>query len=281
MQEATGAVEYIDVSSSPDDAAQGLTEQKTPERTGASLEELLTDEDGGDGEGAAASGKEGKQNGEPPSREPGWIKKRVDTAVQREVSKAVADATSRVRQEYEARMAPLMEQAYAQQARQLVADGEIKDEQRALEYVRLKSGQGMSASEPSKSASAATAQDTPTRDAQGRFTARSPQAAPSVEARARELYGQAETIKRATGIDVMEAFSADNTVKAKVINGEWDFTDVARHVTGRQGRTTPPPPARSPNDGRAQPSSVAKLTDTQFAKLDEELRNGKVYDLRL
>jgi hypothetical protein len=271
MPEAMDAVSTVEQfdglggQSAPDDAAGVLREREVPERAASTIGELLDEASGADEAGA--------RGGKQADAEPGWIKKRVESAVQKQIGRAVDDAVARISRQYEERMAPLLEQVHRQEARQLVADGEFKSEERALEYVRLKSGRGGEAAPEPPARDAAR-----NRDAQGRFVAGN---GANADARARELYSQADALQRATGLDVMGAFRGDESIRRRVLSGEWDFADVARAMSGKSGgRGAPPAPARSPNEGRMRASSISGLSDAQFDKLDEALRNGKVFDLR-
>lgn len=203
-----------------------------------------------------------------PAKEPGWIKNRID--------KAVSKAEQRIRAEYEAKLAPLYESIYDRQAEELVAAGEFKTLSMAKEYVRMKNG--IPAQQPSQEA---PAQETPVkdaapRDAQGRFAPRQDAPDPVFQARADLLVRQADKIRNNRGIDVMSVFNSDPDVKTKVLSGEWDFYDVADAV--RESRTAPVP-IRSANGGAPGGFDIARMTDAQFKKLQENLASGHRYDL--
>lgn len=76
----------------------------------------------------------------------------------------------------------------------------------------------------------------------------------------------------------MQAFGSDPDVKQRVLSGEWDFHDVADHL-GQQGRRVPAP-VHSPNGASVSSVSIANMTNEQFAKLQENLANGRAYDMR-
>lgn len=209
-----------------------------------------------------------KANPDTPQNEPGWIKQRVNAAV----NKAVAEAEARVAARYEAMLAPMRESMLDREAQDLVQSGEFKSLDRAKEYVRLKSG-----AQPAQ-------EQTPARDAQGRFTKQQDAAPqnetdPVTKAKADMLAAQARKIVNARGIDVMEAFNSNPEIQQKVLSGEWDFYDVADHMAG--GGRTIPAPMRSPNGSSSRNSvTIRGMTEAQFKKLDESLAAGSRYDMR-
>lgn len=100
-----------------------------------------------------------------------------------------------------------------------------------------------------------------------------------VNDRAQFLFDQAQTIKRATGIDVLELFSSDKEVQRMVSSGEKDFADIAKEY-GQKPQKRTPAPVRSSNDGRIVARSFKDMTDEQFDAMQEKLRQGYVVDLR-
>lgn len=207
----------------------------------------------------------------PPKTEPGWIKQRVNAAV----NKAVAEAEARVAARYEAMLAPMRESMLDREAQELVQSGEFKSLDRAKEYVRLKNG-----AQPT--APSAEVQP-PARDAQGRFakteTTQQGGENPVTKAKADLLAAQAKKIINARGIDVMQAFNDNPEIQQKVLSGEWDFYDVADHMTS--GGKMVPSPMRTPNgSGNRNAVSIRGMTAEQFRKLDENLASGSRYDLR-
>lgn len=211
-----------------------------------SLEELVQDD----------AAPETPETTEPPKKEPGWIKKRVETAVQ----KQLAEMETRLRDEYEQKFAPLREAALERDADKLVSDGEFKSRDRALEYLRLKGGMP----EPAKPL------EKP-RDEQGRFVADE-----NIKVRSAQLAAQAETIRETMGVDVMEMFNQDPAIQKKVLSGEWNFLDVIRET----GRQRIPTPTRSANNGSLGDVSIARMSRAQFQKLQESISKGGVVDLR-
>lgn len=240
-----------------DDAAQAQ---------GESLEELLT---GADTAAEAPAAEDAPAaDSAPPAKEPGWIKQRVNRAVE----KAVAEAEARVSARYEARLAPLMEAVLDRQAQDLVAAGEFKSLERAKEYVRLKGGI-VDAPQPQQTQQPQAQPAPQPRDAQGRF--QSPNAA-DVNARADILARQAEKIKANRGLDVMQAFNDDPQVKQKVISGDWDFYDVADHLSGSR---RVPTPIRTPNGAGASAAAttIDNMSDAQFERMCQNIAAGRRY----
>ena len=238
--------------SAPDDTVQA-TEQET-------LEDVL----------AAPEAEEQKEQ-QLPATEPGWIKQRVQKAV----NKAVAETEARMNARYEAMLAPIREAMLDREASELVASGEFKNIERAKEYVRLKNGAPAAVS-PQTEAQPAV----PSRDAQGRFTKAVAETDndPVVAARADLLAKQAQKIKASRGVDVMEVFNSDPAVKQRVLSGEWDFYDVAENAAAPRERI--PSPTRNPNGQTTAGLSIANMSDAQFKRLQQNLANGKTYNLR-
>lgn len=201
---------------------------------------------------------------QPAAKEPGWIRQRIDKAVQR----ALQEQEQRLRAEFEATTAPLRESMFEQQAAALVASGEFKTQERALEYVRLKAGVSAPA------APSAEGNDPP-RDEQGRFVKQqaAPAEDPTSRVRAELLASQVDKIKARMGIDVMQAFQNSPGVQQKVLSGEWDMYDVAEAM--RSSRV--PAPMRSANGASFEGVSVAQMTDAQLDALDASLAAGRTY----
>lgn len=204
------------------------------------------------------------QQQEAPKTEPGWIKQRVSKAVE----KAVAEAEARVTAQYEAMLAPIRESVLDRQAEDLVKSGEFKTLDIAKEYVRLKGGV-QSAKAETKPEAKAEAKAAQPRDEKGRFT--------ETHVRADLLAKQAQKIMDRRGLDVMQAFNADETIRNRVLSGEWDFYDVAENMPQR----TSPVPVRTSN-GAANTGavSISSMSDEQFKRLQANLANGRIYDMR-
>ncbi len=202
------------------------------------------------------------QQTEPPAKEPGWIRQRVDKAVQR----AVRETEARMQAQFDAQFAPFRESMMQQEAEKLVASGEFRSAETALEYVRLKNG----VQPPSPQA------EQP-RDTQGRFVSPQPQeqpaVSPMVQARAVELDKQANKIRDRRGLDVMTEFNGNPQVRERVASGEWDFYDVADFMESRSA----PPVIRNAGGGSIGSTPIDSMTDEQFARLNEQLRLGHKY----
>lgn len=197
--------------------------------------------------------QEEPQAQEAPAKEPGWIKGRVDKAVQ----KAVRETESRMRAEYEKKLAPLYARMMDEQAQQLVKDGEFKSIERAREYVRLKGG------------------------VQPEETANTQQAEPAQQAEQTNphlvmLAKQADRFA-AQGIDVMSVFRSDERIRNAVLSGQMDFYDVAEQI-GKPKRV--PSAVRSANNASAGGMDIRNMTDAQFQRLQRDLAAGKKFDLR-
>lgn len=202
-------------------------------------------------------------------KEPGWIKQRVSKAVE----KAVAEAEARVSARYEEMLAPIRESVLERQANDLVAQGEFKSLERAKEYLRLKGN--MPAEAPKQNEQPA---QQPPRDEQGRFTsAKTEEDDAARHARADILAKQAQKIKSSRGVDVMDMFHSDDSVKQRVLSGEWDFYDV---LDAMQSTRRTPAPMRTPNGNAMSGVSIANMTDEQFARLQANLASGRTYDMR-
>ena len=202
-----------------------------------------------------------------PEKEPGWIKGRINKAVE----KAVAETEARLTKHYEEMLAPIRESVFERQAQELVDSGEFKSLEIAKEYLSLKGGMPLPKQQEQQNTK-------PERDANGRFTS-SNAPDPAVNVRADMLAKQAQKIKANYGVDVMAAFKDDPDVKQKIISGEWDFYDVAESLSeSRSNRPTAP--VRSANGSGVSSSSIADMTDAQFRKLQENLSMGRRYDMR-
>ena len=236
-----------------DDAV--LTPMQETEETHPGLEELLTESDSE----ATEIQTEPTEEVRLPKREPGWVRQRVDKAV----AKAVQETEARMRAEFESTIAPIRENMLGREADQLVASGEFKSRDRALEYLRLKNG---------------LPGTVPQRQAQ-----QQQQVNPETKARANLLAKQADRIKANYGIDVMSEFNSNPEVRQKIVSGEWDFYAVAEAMQeDGVGRQPAPRLVRSPGGGSglSGKTSIDQMSDAQFEQLQKNLRAGKVYDAR-
>lgn len=188
-------------------------------------------------------------------KEAGWIK----TRIQKGIDKALPEIESRIRAEYEAKFAPLMEAHLNQEADKLVASGKISDREKALEYLKL------TGSKPIEK------QATQPRDDQGRFVAKENPG----EQKARELFLQAQTIQKSTGVDVMTLYHNDPDVKERVNSGEWDFTDVYQSTLKPKA-----PPVVRGGSGGSLDTPISKMSSKAWAEMNERLARGERFDAR-
>ena len=198
-------------------------------------------------------------------KEPGWIKGRIN--------QEVAKAEKRIRDEYDAMLAPLRESVMEREAQELVQSGEFKTLDRAKEYVRLKNGVHTESGTQTDSAS--------TREPHKNSAKTETQPDPVIRARADLLAKQAQKIKQNTGFDVMQEFNENPEIRQKVSSGEWDFHDVVEQLNSKpEQRKKIPAPMRSPNGARAETVSVADMSEDQFRRLQANLASGRKYDMR-
>lgn len=214
-----------------------------PQPEGESLAELL-----------GKNEQEPEKDSRPPNKEPGWVQKRIDGALQKKLPDLVAAAEARIRAEYDAKMKPLLEYQLTREAEELVRDGEFKSKERALEYLRLKGGL------PTPPVKAETPKET--------------KAEPNeFEVRADALLAQAEYAKKMDGIDPYEIYKSSQEVQDKVNSGEWDFADVVKAVKGSGTKSTPAPIYTS-NNASPQKQGIHDLTPQAWQKLNENVRKG-------
>ena len=199
--------------------------------------------------------------------EPGWIKKRVDKAVQ----KAVAETEARMQAMFDAQMAPIREKLLEDEANKLVKNGTVRDLETAKELLRYR--QGMSP-EPAQG-------EGQPRNEKGQF-APAPERDPAIQAQIDMLQHQADRILDGGGPDVIEAFRNDPDIKEKVIRGEMDFYDVAEYLEDMQEqRRKPPAPMRSPNGASgSEKSTIASMSDEQFEKFEKKVSSGVRYSVK-
>lgn len=248
--------EYVE-----NEGVQGIdmTPVEAPEEpTGASLEEVVHDE-GDTAKDDSSDAKAQKQGG--------WIQKRIEEGVNKRLDKTLADFQQKLESQYEEKYRPMQERLLSMEADELVKSGMMKTKDLALEYLRLKNGFPA----PEKP-------EQPQRNEKGQFT----QKADPTEERAKTLLAQAKSIKRHTGVDVLEIFNSDPEVKRRVSIGEMDFDDVAEQIQSRnagKGRNIPTP-VRTPNAGAAARTEIKDLSNKQFEELWDFLGKGGVLDTR-
>lgn len=226
------------------------------EESAPSLEDVLSAQDQ-----TEQAEKTAEPTGKEKKSEPGWIRGRIDDAVR----KATAQVRAEMEAEYETKLAPFHEMMIAQEADKLVADGKIADRDLAIQFVRLQKGMPV----PEKSE--------PPRNDKGQFAPKettSPD--PEIERHGEILFAQAKAIKAAGGPDVMAIYESNPEVKQRILSREWDFSDVAQAMAGRQ---IMPSPARSANALGVSRKQISDLTDAEFDALNDKLSSGLRVDL--
>lgn len=237
----------------------GTTPQPSPEPAAPTLADVI-------GVTAEAE-KAGKpETTEIPPQEPGWYAKR------RAQDRAQWDA------EHKAAMDQMQQQVNSlreywlnQEADKLVDSGKITDRDLAIEYLRNK--EGVPAPQP--------AAPQP-RDEKGRFTPSTPEVPNELQQRANELFTQAKTLQKVTGVDVLALYRSNAEYAAKINSGEWDMADVLSAHTAVSGSSGVAPLVRSPNGAGAGLGgvSIGSMTSDQFSKLNEMLERGGRIDMR-
>lgn len=177
------------------------------------------------------------------------------------------------RKEYQERIARYEAEDLKREAKEFAQKNNMP-ENIALEYLTMKKGQGLPATEQP-------------RDDSGRFTqSREPveqNAGDSdVRARAVSLIAQAEAYEKisdgaVTKDAILDAYQNDSEVQQKVLSGEWDFTDIGRHLNGG---SRAPKVARTASGGQIQASYFSGMSTEDFARFNERIRQGAVFDAR-
>lgn len=205
---------------------------------------------------------------QPPAKEPGWIKKRIEASN----AKVREEMRAEMQAEIEKVLAPYREAELQRQAEDLVASGAIRDKEMALELLRLRGGKSVSAPavEQPKDYS---------RDAQGRFAPKQPEAEQQNETDARMQY-RAETLAaqanklQQRGLDVQAFYRSNPEIQRRVLSGEWDFYDVAEAMTEQR---VPVPVRQTNGAGYGGNLDITSMTDEQFARLNARLAKGEQF----
>lgn len=254
-------VEEMDTEVAGDDALQeDLVEESDDSQ---SIEDFTSEEDD------AQPAEEEEPQQDKGASEPGWIKKRVDKAVQ----KAVAETEARMQAMFDAQMAPIREKLLEDEANKLVKNGTVKDLETAKELVRYRQGQNPVPTQQQG--------DSQPRNEKGQFTSE-PERDPAIQAQIDMLQHQADRILDGGGPDVIEAFRNDPNIKEKVIRGEMDFYDVAEYLEDiQEQRRKPPAPMRSPNGASgSEKSTIASMSDEQFERFEKKVSSGVRYSVK-
>ena len=199
--------------------------------------------------------------------------------VQRRIQHALRETEAKYQSEIAAlneRVNALTEQNLSVQAKERVAAGDFKNEELAMEYLRMKAGIPAPKAEEKVSVGQS-------RDAQGRFVKAEANVPDDVQQRANELMAQANVLKEATGVDVYGLYQNDPEIQQKVLSGEWDFKDVWKHAQQDGGYTAPSrsplSPVKNPNGIGIGNYDIRKMDSSSFAKMNEMLENGGVIDM--
>ena len=254
-----------------DSLPEGFVEE-SEESEDIDLESFDLDIDDEDSEEEAAEETEDEDERKPQGtsggrKEPGYVKQRIAEAIEKERPRIRASLKDEVMQEVEATYAPLRERLIELDAQELVRKGEVKDIETAKELVRYR--QGLPA--------APKGQEKQARDSSGRF-ASAPKEDPATTARINMLRHQADAIKADSGPDVIAEFQNNPKVKQKVINGEWDFYDVAREMKKAKPKK-PSSPMRSPNGATTsgiELNEIDRMSDKEFERLERRVQSGSV-----
>lgn len=213
----------------------------------------------------------------PQQEESKALKGRMKSYEERGYKRGVREMESKWADEkrgYEERLARYEKLELEAEAKRLAKEKNIPEDI-ALEYLSLKKGQPVDA--PA----------TQPRTESGRFAKRTsdPEAPQNdAQARAAALMAQAEAFEKSSrgevGKDaILEAFETDDAVRAKVASGEWDFTDVGLYLA-ENASSKPPRAVRSPNGGTLKTSGFATMSDEDFAKFNDRVAKGAVFDTR-
>lgn len=178
------------------------------------------------------------------------------------------------RKEYQERIARYEAEELKREAKEFAHKNNMPEDI-ALEYLTMKKEKGGSVVEQP-------------RDNNGRFAPveqPAPQSGNSdVRARAVTLMTQAEAYEKfsdgaVTKDAILDAYQSDSAVRDKVLSGEWDFTDIGRYLSDGS-RNRAPRVSRSTGGGQIQASYFSNMSDEDFARFDERIRQGAVFDAR-
>lgn len=251
MEDYEATVEQMDDVAVDDALPEDVVEESDES---VSIESVL-DED-------AAPAEEPQETGKQGTSEPGWIKKRVQSAV----DKAVRETEARMQAMFEQQMAPIREQMLEAEAEKLVRQGIVKDLETGKELARYRMGQSQPTQADTKSQP---------RNEQGQFAPKeAPKEDPATSARIGMLQHQADKIRAAGGPDVIAEFRDNPEIKQAIISGEMDFYDVAEQMKA-QPRRKPPAPMRAPNGASgSDKTTVASMSDEQFERFERKVSEG-------
>lgn len=246
------------------DVADAQEEQLTETQDASESLDSIMEED-------KPAAEEPPKEDSPSASEPGWFQRRWN----KERDKLSEQIRAEVRSEYEAQFAPMRERLIEMDAKELVAQGVVKDLEVAKELIRYRQGQGAAPrSEQPKPV------DRP-RNEKGQFSSQNPKDDPAIQARIDMLSHQADSIKAKTGVDVIAVFNSNPEIKQKVISGKMDFYDVASGMNAEpQKKGRPPAPVRTPNGASgSEKSTIASMSKEQFARLEKKIAEGGRFEI--
>ena len=192
----------------------------------------------------------------PPPKEPGWIKQRVQKAV----DKAVAQALAAQQAQFDKQMAPIIEKMMEDEAQALVSSRQVSDIDLAREIVKYRHGQEAPKPEPRQA------------------NEQSAIKGPVIEGKVDILAKQAARVTNQTGVDVMKIFSENDDIKAAVLSGDMDFYEVAKQAKQKK---RPPTPTRSPNGtGGVTQDAFATMSSEQFKRFEANIQRGARYSIK-
>lgn len=263
MENMESTVENVNEVAEADQLPDGLVEET--DESEISLEEAVN-ETAETEQAAEEQSVEAEPETPKAKEEPGYVKGRIEKAVTR----AVAETEARMRAEFDARMAPIMERLLNEDAKELVRQGEFKSLDTAKEYLRLKQGMPVQTN--------ADASQSQPRNANGQFAPKQDNGDAATQARIDMLKHQAERIKTSRGVDVIEEFNKNPDIKKRVIAGEIDFYDVAEEMGSRPKKSKPPTPMRSANGATTdqQANAILDMSKEQFAAFVKRVKEGAV-----
>ena len=249
------------------DFEETMVDENLDEQTDDTFEEEIVEEEPDESESLDSLSEDEEPAEEPEApqaTEPGWIKKRVQKAVDR----AIAQTRAEMQEMFDQQMAPIRARMIEDEAQELVRSRKVADIETARELVRLRNGQPAQAQvEPPQQP----------RQSNGQYAAKRD---PAIQARIDMLNHQAEKIRDEGGPDVIAEFQNNEEIKNAVISGEMDFHDVAGYMK-QQPKRRPPSPMRSPNGASGKnPNAIDTMSDEQFERMERKIKEGARYQLR-
>lgn len=274
MNQENHAVEETQVVESVQaDAAQAPAEQ---DPTVIALTDLIAEkaEEATEEEAQEPAAEEQAQEEQKPMN--GGIKGRLLESEEKGRKRGYNDGYAAAKAEFEAEKAKMTErlakldELELQEAAKKIEQEEGCSAALAMRLARLERGLPPQTTAPT---------NTQPRDASGRFVKAEAQGQTGVDPKVQALFDQAQTVTRATGIDVLDIFNSNDEVKRRIASGEIDFADVAREY-GQQERKKAPPVVRTSAGSTVKARGFADLSDEAFDQMQAELSKGRMIDLR-